>query len=80
MEPSEFQAWLGGGNASVPRGRGRKRFEGLAVHCHPRDDALALGPQLKGTVWPAVRLHTATTVVADEIVLRESIVNPQAKS
>ena len=80
MEPTEFQAWLGGGNASdTPVAAGEKLFHDLACSgCH-RDDALATAPQLRGLFGHTVKLQNGTTVVADESYVRESIVNPQAK-
>ena len=80
MEPTEFQAWLGGGNASdTPAAAGAKLFQDLACSSCHRDDALAGAPQLKGLFGHTVQLQNGTTVVADESYIRESIVNPQAK-
>jgi cytochrome c oxidase subunit 2 len=80
MEPTEFEAWLGGGSATdTPAAAGEKLFTGLAcISCH-RDDAQARAPQLKGLFGHAVQLQGGGTVVADESYIRESIVNPQAK-
>jgi cytochrome c oxidase subunit II len=80
MEPSEFQAWLGGGNPSdTPAAAGEKLFHDLACSSCHRDDALATAPQLRGLFGHTVKLQNGTTVVADESYVRESIVNPQAK-
>ena len=80
MEPTEFQAWLGGGNASdTPAAAGAKLFEDLVCSSCHRDDALAQAPQLKGLFGKTVQLQNGATVVADESYIRESIVNPQAK-
>jgi cytochrome c oxidase subunit 2 len=80
MEPTEFQAWLGGGNSSdSPAVAGEKLFTDLAcITCH-RDDAQARAPQLKGLFGHTVQLQSGATVVVDESYVRESIVNPQAK-
>ena len=80
MEPTDFQAWLGGGRASdSPAAAGEKLFQDLVcISCH-RDDAQARGPQLKGLFGHTVRLQGGATAVADEAYIRESIVNPQAK-
>lgn len=80
MEPTEFQAWLGGGKpADSPAAAGEKLFTDLVcISCH-RDDAQARGPQLKGLFGHSVQLQGGGTVVADESYIRESIVNPQAK-
>jgi cytochrome c oxidase subunit 2 len=80
MEPSAFQAWLGGGNASdSPAAAGAKLFQDLAcISCH-RSDAQSPGPQLAGLFGHQVTLQNGMKVVADEAYIRESIVNPQAK-
>jgi cytochrome c oxidase subunit II len=80
MEPTEFQAWLGGGTTNqTPAAAGEKLFTDLVcISCH-RDDAQARGPQLKGLFGHTVQLQGGATVVADEGYIRESIVNPQAK-
>jgi len=80
MEPNEFQAWLGGGNASdTPAAAGAKLFQDFACSSCHRDDALAPAPQLKGLFGKTVQLQNGATVVADESYIRESIVLPQAK-
>ena len=80
MEPSEFQAWLGGGNASdTPAAAGAKLFQDFACSSCHRDDAVAPAPQLKGLFGKTVQLQNGATVVADESYIRESIVLPQAK-
>ena len=80
MEPTEFQAWLGGGNPSdTPAAAGEKLFHDLACSSCHRDDAAATAPQLRGLFGHSVRLQNGTTVIADESYVRESIVNPQAK-
>jgi cytochrome c oxidase subunit 2 len=80
MEPTEFQTWLGGGNAAdTPAAAGAKLFEDLVCSSCHRDDALARAPQLKGLFGKSVHLQNGATVVADEAYIRESIVNPQAK-
>jgi cytochrome c oxidase subunit 2 len=80
MEATDFQAWLGGGNASdSPAAAGEKLFQDLAcVSCHT-GDARALAPQLKGIFGTTVTLQNGQTVVADEAYIRESIFLPQAK-
>jgi cytochrome c oxidase subunit 2 len=80
MDPNDFQAWLGGGNASdTPAAAGEKLFTDLAcITCH-RDDAQARAPQLKGLFGHTVQLQGGATAVVDEAYIRESILNPQAK-
>ena len=80
MEPSEFQAWLGGGTSSeTPAAAGAKLFQDFACSSCHRDDAVAPAPQLKGLFGKTVQLQNGGTVVADESYIRESIVLPQAK-
>ncbi len=80
MEPTEFQAWLGGGKPSdTPAAAGEKLFTDLACSSCHRDDALSRGPQLKGLFGKSVQLQNGATVTANESYIRESIVNPQAK-
>jgi cytochrome c oxidase subunit 2 len=80
MEPSEFQAWLGGGAASdTPVAAGEKLFTSLAcITCHT-EGAGARGPVLTGITGTKVELQGGGTAVADDAYLRESILNPQAK-
>jgi cytochrome c oxidase subunit 2 len=82
MDPSEYQAWLGGGRGGSLSQAGEKRFNDLGcTTCH-RDDAGhdgARGPQLRGLFGSRVKLRSGETVVADESYLRESILDPKAK-
>jgi cytochrome c oxidase subunit 2 len=80
MEPSDFQAWLGGGNASdTPAVAGEKLFQSQGcIACH-RQGAAIQGPLLANVFGSTVTLQNGATVVADEAYIRESIVNPQAK-
>ena len=80
MEPQDFQAWLGGGNASdTPAAAGEKLFTDLACSSCHTNDAAARAPQLKGAFGGTVTLANGTTAVVDEAYIRESILNPQAK-
>jgi cytochrome c oxidase subunit 2 len=80
MEPTEFQAWLGGGTASTsPVAAGEKLFNDLAcVTCH-LPNGTGRGPGLNGLFGKNVELQGGGTATVDEGYLRESIVNPQAK-
>jgi cytochrome c oxidase subunit 2 len=80
MEPTEFQAWLGGGNASdTPAAAGGKLFESQGcIACH-REGSPIPAPLLKNVFGSTVTLQSGATVIADESYIRESIVNPQAK-
>jgi cytochrome c oxidase subunit II len=80
MEPSAYQAWLGGGAGEMSMSaRGQKAFQELACHTCHMEDAGGRGPSLRGLFGSQVKLADGTTVVADEAYLRESILNPQAK-
>ncbi len=80
MEPSAYQAWLGGGAGEMSMSaRGQKTFQELACHTCHMEDAGGRGPSLRGLFGSQVKLADGTTVVADEAYLRESILNPQAK-
>jgi cytochrome c oxidase subunit II len=80
MEPTEFQAWLGGGSATVSMaGAGEKLFQQLGcVSCHLPNDS-GRGPSLVGLIGKKVPLQGGGSAVADETYIRESILNPQAK-
>jgi cytochrome c oxidase subunit II len=80
MEPAAFQAWLSGGASGLSlAAAGEKRFQELGcVTCH-RADSGARGPELDGLFGKPVALADGQTVVADEVYLRESIVNPAAR-
>jgi cytochrome c oxidase subunit 2 len=80
MEPTDFQAWLGGGPAEdSPVAAGAKLFQDLAcITCH-RSNAQGRGPNLNNVFGSQVELTGGGTVTADEAYIRESILNPQAK-
>jgi cytochrome c oxidase subunit 2 len=80
MEPSDFQAWLGGGAAtSSPVAAGEKLFQDLACNsCHVSIGE-GRGPGLAGIYGKSIELQGGGTVTVDDAYLRESIVNPAAK-
>jgi cytochrome c oxidase subunit II len=80
MEPTDFQAWLGGGRAEdTPAVAGGKLFQDLAcVTCH-LSTGQGRGPVLNNLFGHEVELTGGAKVVADEAYIRESILNPQAK-
>ncbi len=80
MEPTAYQAWLGGGSPSeTPAAAGEKLFQDFACSSCHRADALARAPELEGLFGKTVELQGGGTAVADEAYIRESIVLPQAK-
>ena len=81
MEPADFQAWLGGGNAGRHAGRGGREAVPRISRASPATATTRrrAAPQLKGLFGNTVQLQGGATVVADEAYIRESILNPQAK-
>jgi cytochrome c oxidase subunit 2 len=81
MEESDFQAWLeGGAGGGSLASQGEQLFQNLACNTCHRADTQGRGPVLDGLFGKAVELADGRTVVADERYIRESIVNPQAKT
>ncbi|HVF49181.1 MAG TPA: cytochrome c oxidase subunit II [Pyrinomonadaceae bacterium] len=80
MEPTEYQAWLSGGASESPASQGQKLFQDLGcASCH-RADTQGRGPMLEGVFGQQQQLENGETIVADEAYIRESIVNPRAKT
>jgi len=80
MEPAEYQAWLGGGEATGSLAQsGQSVFEQLGCSTCHRFDVQGRGPNLKGLFGKTVQLEDGRTVTADENYIRESILNPGAK-
>jgi cytochrome c oxidase subunit 2 len=79
MEPTEFQAWLGGGRPTGTMAEaGQKLFGELGcVTCH--SGTTPRGPKLEGLFDSIVPLADGTSVKADENYIRESIMTPTAK-
>jgi cytochrome c oxidase subunit 2 len=82
MEPTAYEAWLGGESAGGPvslAAGGEKLFNSLACHtCHLPDNK-GRGPALVGVYGSAVKLDNGETVLADDQYIRESILQPAAK-
>jgi len=80
MEPTEYQAWLSGGATDSPASQGQKLFQDLGcATCH-KADTQGRGPMLAGVFGKQVQLDNGESVLADETYIRESIVNPRAKT
>jgi len=80
MEPADYQNWLSGGVANEPlEVIGEKKFRQLACHTCHIDKPDARGPSLVGVFGEPVRLQNGRTVTVDEMYIRESILNPNAK-
>jgi len=80
LDPTAYQAWLSGGEATgSPVAGGTKLFSSLAcISCH-RTDGQGRGPALEGVFGTEQKLDNGQKVIADETYVRESILNPRAK-
>ena len=83
MEPAAYQAWLAGRRRADPRSptaaAGERLFPSAGCVDLPqaRDSAARAGRASRGLFGSTVHARaTASTVVADEAYLRESILNP----
>lgn len=70
-----------GGAASESAERGRIiASEKGCVNCHSADGSRSVGPTWKGLAGSKVELANGTTVQADDAYLRESMLDPSAKT
>jgi cytochrome c oxidase subunit 2 len=80
MEPTEYQAWLSGGNAEGSlASAGEKLFQDLACNTCHRSDTQGRGPVLVGLFGKTQNLEGGGSIVVDEAYVRESILTPSAK-
>lgn len=80
MDPAEYQTWLAGGGSESPAAAGEKLFQSVGcATCH-KLDTQGRGPNLRGVFGKPQQMSDGTTVTADEAYVRESILNPQAKT
>jgi cytochrome c oxidase subunit 2 len=80
LEPSEYQAWLqGGGVQGTLAERGAQLFNSLQCDTCHLDTGQGRGPSLRDVFGTTVNLQDGSTAVVDEVYLRESILNSQAK-
>ena len=79
MDPSAYQAWLGGGGGLSLAARGEQLFQQLGcVGCHLTDGS-GRGPSLAGIFGTQVTLANGQTVTVDDSYIRESILTPQTR-
>jgi cytochrome c oxidase subunit 2 len=80
MEPTAYQAWLGGGGPGASLvGRGEQLFNDLACNaCHRAVDS-DRGPTLLNRYGSQQKLADGSLVAVNETYVRESILMPQAK-
>jgi cytochrome c oxidase subunit 2 len=81
MEPADYQAWLaGGGSSGTMAQQGERLFEQLGCSgCHLLERQ-GRGPNLRGLYGSRVQLTNGQSVQADDAYIRESILNPNAKT
>jgi cytochrome c oxidase subunit II len=81
MEPAAFEAWLSGpGGEGSMASRGEKLFQQYGCStCHLLDSQ-GRCPNLRGVFGNPVKLTDGTQITADEAYIRESILNPRAKT
>lgn len=79
VKPEDYEDWLAGRAEGSLAPNGRKLFlKYQCVACHS-DDALARGPVLENVYGHMIPLQDGRRILADELYLRESIVEPDAK-
>ena len=79
MEPMAYQSWLAGGGEGSLAERGSALFQQLACNSCHLDSGQGRGPSLKDIFGKPVELADGSKVMVDEVYLRESILNSQAK-
>jgi cytochrome c oxidase subunit II len=79
MEPTAYQSWLAGGGEGSLAERGAALFTQLACNTCHLDNGQGRGPSLKDIFGKPVELADGSKVMVDEVYLRESILNSQAK-
>jgi cytochrome c oxidase subunit 2 len=82
MEPTDYDNWLSGGaNQQSPVAAGQQLFQTLGcATCHAEAGTGGRGPALAGLLGKQVELNNGQTLTADDAYIRESIINPQAKT
>jgi cytochrome c oxidase subunit 2 len=80
LEPRDFQAWLAGGRTEGPPAAvGERLFSQLACNTCHLDNNSGRGPTLQNIVGSQVRMQSGEVVTVDDVYIRESILNPQAR-
>jgi cytochrome c oxidase subunit 2 len=81
MEPREFDNWLTGNvGSTTPAAAGQQLYQSLGcASCHGANGEGGRGPTLAGLYGRDALITGGQKVRADEVYLRESILNPQAK-
>src|SRR5215813_7013256 len=80
MKPRDYETWLSGGETGGSlASAGEQLFVDLACNTCHRPDSQGRGPVLNGLIGKTVQLQSGESIVADEVYVRESILNPSAK-
>jgi cytochrome c oxidase subunit 2 len=81
MEPAEFERWLGGGATGMSMAElGASLFQRFGCAACHQAAGTSQGPSLAGLFGKTVKLQEGNTVTADENYIRESILDPRAKT
>ena len=81
MEPAEFERWLGGGVTGMSMAElGASLFQRFGCAACHQAVGTSQGPSLAGLFGKTVKLQEGNTVTADENYIRESILDPRAKT
>jgi cytochrome c oxidase subunit 2 len=81
MTEGDYENWLnGGGSEGTMAQQGEKLFGQLGCStCHLLDQQQGRCPNLRGVYGSHVQLSDGKSVLADDVYIRESILNPNAK-
>lgn len=83
-EPGKYEQYLADEYARTndlpPAQLGQKTFEKQCTSCHTADGSPKIGPTFKGSFGTMVPLSDGSRVKMDETYIRESILNPSAKT
>lgn len=83
-EPGRYEQYLADMQAvddtAPPAQRGQKVYEKNCTACHTTDGSTKVGPSFKGSFGTTVQMSDGTSVKMDETYIRESILNPTAKT
>jgi len=80
MPPADYAAWLAGTTTEPPQAAGAKLFTRFRCHTCHHEGPDARCPSLQGVFGTIVALADGRTAQVDEAYLRESIVDPLAKT
>jgi cytochrome c oxidase subunit 2 len=80
QDPVQYERWLAGDTGAPLTEKGEALFSRMGcVSCH-KTTTLTRGPRLEGLYGSEVKLEGGEKVVADEAYIRESILDPRAKT